>query len=734
MKRLMKIVLIGILFFSCSKDESFSEESDCSGNIGDNSICGCMDSTAFNYNSNATHDDGSCELSVDNGDYYLSFNGSNSNVDLGDMLSQESYTKAAWVNRIVGYQVGNNIVSGNTGHAFWAPYSQNGKLSAGHNGNYTAVQDPDSLPDQVWNFVAVTYDPNLEEGTMTLYTNGLQVDQATGIEPPDESTNTYIGQFGNGNVWYGFIDEVAIWDKALNADEISELGNTQSDMNATLDREDYVSSASLLGYWKMNEGEGNALSDASGSGNIGDINLAVWSTCDQCGCTDLNACNYNASATIENRTCEYEDDPCDVCVNGEILDNDYDIDGICDDLDEDDDNDNVTDENDIDPFDRYSCSDTDNDGCDDCSSGIFDTSNDGLDDDNDGICNNQIISGRTVYIVGDSYNSEGDYTACYWRDRERIELPGGAWATDIVVVDGTVYTCGTGEASDACYWIDQTRYDLPGFWGEAEAIAVHNGDVYVAGWYDNGSCYWVNGQRVDLTTNRDSQAYAIGVRDNGMVYVGGYYMNNHHYIIPCFWKDGNNRTNLPIPSGGDGEVYDIAIEETGNNMRYFAGVALHTSSFAGYTPKACYWRHTTRTDLPLGGSTYDIYGAGAYGITIDGGDIYTAGYTDWFGHLEEPSGGSYPQYWKNNNIHDLEGGPLNSWGTGTAYDIRVADGNVVVVGIATVESPDPTTPEGSFTAPCYWLNGELHFLVNQYDVPQEIERWMNGNAKGIYIE
>ena len=38
-------------------------------------------------------------------------------------------------------------------------------------------------------------------------------------------------------------------------------------------------------------------------------------------------------------------------------------------------------------------------------------------------------------------------------------------------------------------------------------------------------------------------------------------MNNHHYYISCFWKDGNNRTNLPIPNGGDGEVYDIAIEE-----------------------------------------------------------------------------------------------------------------------------------------------------------------------------
>ena len=83
---------------------------------------------------------------------------------------------------------------------------------------------------------------------------------------------------------------------------------------------------------------------------------------------------------------------------------------------------------------------------------------------------------------------------------------------------------------------------------------------------------------------------------------------------------------------------------------------------------------------------------------------------------------------------DLPGGPLNSWGTGTAYAVRAKDGNVVVVGVATVESPDPTTPEGSYITPCYWLNGELHFLVDQYDVPEEIERLMDGYARGIFIE
>ena len=336
--------------------------------------------------------------------------------------------------------------------------------------------------------------------------------------------------------------------------------------------------------------------------------------------------------------------------------------------------------------------------------------------DNEG---NPVIPGRTIYIVGSD-----DDGACYWVNGSRVELPGGAWATDIVVVDGTVYTSGTGEASDACYWINQTRYDLPGEWGEGEAIAVDGDDVYVAGWYENNdypaSCYWKNGQRINLTTNRDSQAFAIGIRNNGDVYVGGYYFNNHK-LIPCFWKNGNNRSNLPTAE--DGEVYDIAFDEAGN-MRYYAGNTTKLDNFAGYPPKACYWRHKTRTDLPLGGSSMDIYGSYAKGITIDGDDVYVAGYTDWYEFTgeEETTGGTFPQYWKNNTIHDLEGGPMTGFGTGQANDIRVADGNVIVVGIAT-RGPNY---ESSSEYACYWLNGELHYLEDISGVWSE--------AKGVFID
>ena len=100
-------------------------------------------------------------------------------------------------------------------------------------------------------------------------------------------------------------------------------------------------------------------------------------------------------------------------------------------------------------------------------------------------------------------------------------------------------------------------------------------------------------------------------------------------------------------------------------------------------------------------------------------------YTDWIEDINNPytTGGTFPRYWKNNTIHDLEGGPMTGFGTGQANDIRVADGNVIVVGIAT---RGPNYDDSGESA-CYWLNGELHYLD---DVIGEYF----SEAKGVFIE
>ena len=48
----------------CDDDPTNDCEKDCAEVWGGTNICGCTDSTAINYDSNATFDDGSCDSSI----------------------------------------------------------------------------------------------------------------------------------------------------------------------------------------------------------------------------------------------------------------------------------------------------------------------------------------------------------------------------------------------------------------------------------------------------------------------------------------------------------------------------------------------------------------------------------------------------------------------------------------------------------------------------------------------
>ncbi|MHC4457121.1 MAG: LamG domain-containing protein [Planctomycetota bacterium] len=157
----------------------------------------------------------------------LSFDGSDDFVDVGYVIGDGAYTKAAWVKRQGGVQ--NNIISADAwSHVLWAPSSYSFKLSAGHNyhepgGGHDLVQDSETL-DEAWHFVAVTFDPDVESGKMVLYKDGAAVDEANNV-PTQLLGKTYIGQFLTDYNFEGSIDNVMIFDKALTAEEIQTLYN-----------------------------------------------------------------------------------------------------------------------------------------------------------------------------------------------------------------------------------------------------------------------------------------------------------------------------------------------------------------------------------------------------------------------------------------------------------------------------------------------------------------------------
>ncbi len=73
---------------------------------------------------------------------------------------------------------------------------------------------------------------------------------------------------------------------------------------------------------------------------------------------------------------------------------------------------------------------------------------------------------------------------------------------------------------------------------------------------------------------------------------------------------------------------------------------------------------------------------------------------------------------------------MTNFGTGIANDIRVMDGDVIVVGGATRETSYSDSQESA----CYRINGELKYLVDQNDVPDGLEDWDWSSAIGIVIE
>jgi hypothetical protein len=136
-----------------------------------------------------------------------------------------------------------------------------------------------SVELNTWVYVGATFDGS----TLTLYLDGVVVkSQSMGTDyTTSENTPILIGKLpydeANGEYFKGGIDEVSIWNNALTTAEVLALYNSGSRLDASSNSGNYVSSSSLVGYWKFNEGTGTSVNDESGNNN-GVVNGASWGT------------------------------------------------------------------------------------------------------------------------------------------------------------------------------------------------------------------------------------------------------------------------------------------------------------------------------------------------------------------------------------------------------------------------------------------------------------------------
>ncbi|WP_179349342.1 LamG-like jellyroll fold domain-containing protein [Winogradskyella pacifica] len=193
------------------------------------------------YQNTAVWQDFNPILPIDVSATHLNLDGVDDYIDCGNILT-ESYTKEAWI-YLNEFAAENNIVSGSDNfgqHALWVP---NGILSAGHNGQWNAVEDSNILELNTWYHVAVSYDSPSQ--TLKLYKDGSLVATNTNVLPSINGNEVNIGSYNDANYLFnGSIDEVRIWNVVRTVEELNESKNVELQNDET----------GLIAYYNFNQG------------------------------------------------------------------------------------------------------------------------------------------------------------------------------------------------------------------------------------------------------------------------------------------------------------------------------------------------------------------------------------------------------------------------------------------------------------------------------------------------
>lgn len=83
----------------------------------------------------------------------------------------------------------------------------------------TVVNDTSALSANTWYHIAVV----ATSGSTDFYINGSLSSSGSGTTITATSANLYIGQVLSGSYWDGYMDEIAIFDRALNSTDIGNI-------------------------------------------------------------------------------------------------------------------------------------------------------------------------------------------------------------------------------------------------------------------------------------------------------------------------------------------------------------------------------------------------------------------------------------------------------------------------------------------------------------------------------
>ena len=308
----------GCIRLGCTSDWADNYDELATDDDGSCFILGCTSVWADNYDSNATSNDGSCTLIGCTDENYLEYN------------PQATYNNDS-CNTLIVYGC-TNIDADNFD-------------SLAHIDNYSCVFTV-SIDD--WGVETVVTDNNMSvvfpAGTLSGFIGGhLMVFDELGIPIPYPSSNSdwEIYADGSSGIAVAGTDALCGCDYASLGDELSFaiLMNGESivniDVNPTIT---YTANGfELVNADLIFSIDGDIVVFGCMDAAYLEFDASAHFDDNSCstiiidGCIDYDACNYIYEANLDDGSCFYTDGVCETCVDGVIVDNDVDNDGVCDD-------------------------------------------------------------------------------------------------------------------------------------------------------------------------------------------------------------------------------------------------------------------------------------------------------------------------------------------------------------------------------------------------------------------
>ncbi|MDC0152216.1 hypothetical protein OAJ16_01775 [Deltaproteobacteria bacterium] len=137
--------------------------------------------------------------------------------------------------------------------------------------SYVGESEHEFEPGRWYHIVVV-----VESGNGKMFVNGEEEDTWSSVY------NTSVNRFSIGqeyddtgsdpsDFFDGKIDEVAVWNVALSAADVTSLYNSGNGLKASANSGNYDNSGDLVGYWEFNEGTGSTLTDNTSNSNNGTL-------------------------------------------------------------------------------------------------------------------------------------------------------------------------------------------------------------------------------------------------------------------------------------------------------------------------------------------------------------------------------------------------------------------------------------------------------------------------------